>query len=837
MEQHINNRSTGDFIGEESQIDIKAVFFLFLNNWKWFALSVLVCLFLGELKVLRTPSVYNQNMEVLLKREGEGSNSSLSELSGMSTVSRFGNLTYLDNQINILKAPIMMEEVARRLNLSERYSTKKYLRTIPLYKVSPVKVNIIEDNNSNSISYTIKILDKNRFEISDIVVSSGGELVESDKDTIVKFGDPLNIPYQKIKVDVTSNMNESYIGKKIYYSKIPVKNAARSLSGSLNVEAVGKRTDVIKISLHDCSILRIQDVLMTLVSVYNEDWIKDKNQVAISTSDFINSRLDVLEKELSEVDEDISDYKSKNLLPDVKAVASEVITQASENERREYELNNQLAMTQYVRTYISNSANKDQLLPANSGVNNSDIESKIEEYNTLLLKRNNLLSNSSERNPVIKSMTSDLLQMRNLIVKSMDDFVAVLDIQLANLNKTTTKTTDKIASSPSQAKYLISVERKQKVKESLYLFLLKKREENEVSKAFTAYNTKIVNPPYGGRAPISPRKKIILLIAFLIGLCIPSVIIYLRIVLDTTVSSKEDLKDLPMPFLGEISYKAEKNEKIRKKNILRKIIHVFKKKRQQTNEGQKALLVIDERSRNRINEEFRVLRTNIDFMLTKRNNGGYVLMSSSVNPDSGKTFLTVNMALSMAIKNSKVLCVDADLRKASLSRYIKSPKRGLSNYLCGENNVDLDSIIYKNMLHDNLDILPVGALPPNPSELLLSKKFESLILVLREKYDYIFIDCPPVDVVTDAAIVTKNVDMTYFVIRAEHLEKNDLPYVSSLYEEKKLKNMGIILNGIVLNSSRYGYGKYGYGKYGYGKYGYGRYGYRKKSYGEGYYSE
>jgi len=417
-------------------------------------------------------------------------------------------------------------------------------------------------------------------------------------------------------------------------------------------------------------------------------------------------------------------------------------------------------------------------------------------------------------------MNESIASMRQAIIHSMDNLVATINTEIRNLRQTDIKTTNQIATNPIQAKYLLSVERQQKVKEALYLYLLQKREENELSQAFTAYNTRVITPPDGPLGPTGPHKMQILLIALIIGLILPAVIIYILEMLNITVRGRKDLEGMKIPFIGEIPMASEKKNNIKLKgfgtsvekradNILRKI--------EDKKEDPLPDVVVKERSRNHVNEAFRVLRTNLEFMLgTDKLNK--VILFTSMNPNSGKSFLSINTALSLAINGRHVAVVDLDMRKASISKLIDSPKIGVSSFLSGQVS-DWKTMVYKSDLLPKIDVIPVGATPPNPTELLNSKYFSTLITHLCGEYDLVLLDCPPIEMVADTSIISKWTDVTLMVIRAGLLNRDMLPQIDNLYKEKKYKNMGLILNGTVKAYGHYGYSRYSY-KYGYG-YGYG----------------
>ena len=563
-----------------------------------------------------------------------------------------------------------------------------------------------------------------------------------------------------------------------------------------------EKSTVVNLTFKDVCIQRAEDILNTVIAVYNENWIKDKNQIAVSTSAFISDRLGVIEQELGNVDENISSYKSEHLLPDVQAAASMYMAQSSATNEQILALNTQLSMARYIRNYLTNAASKNQLLPANSGIESPGIEQQIANYNTAQLRRNDLVANSSEKNPLVVDLDQSLENMRHAIVTSIDNHIATLNTQLQSLQQSERQTTARIAANPSQGKYLLSVERQQKVKESLYLFLLQKREENELSQAFTAYNTRIITPPSGSFTPTSPVKRNILMVAFALGIFIPVVVIFVRESFNTKLRGRKDLESLSLPFAGEVPL-AQGDRKRKMDTAVSPV-------------------VIRQGSRDIVNEAFRVLRTNLEFILnaTKGDNAS-VTVVTSFNPGSGKTFLTLNIAAAFALKGEKVLIIDGDLRRGSASACFGRHMKGLSDYLCRREN-EADSLIREFPDYPGLYLLPSGIIPPNPTELLTVPRFGELIAQLRNRYDYIFIDCPPIDIVADTQIIEKQSDYTLFVVRAGLLERDMLPELQRYYDEKRFKNMALVLNGTEGGGSRYGY-RYGY-RYAY------NYGYGKKSY-------
>ena len=774
---------------------IQDLLYLCLARWKWFVLSLAITTGVAAVYLLCTPAVYTRTASVLIKEDSKGKSVS-PDLESFSEFGLFQSSTNVNNELITFQSPALMTEVVKRFRLDMNYFVPgKFHRQVAYGLTLPVDVTISDFPENESAGFTLEVQPDSTLLLSDFT-RNGTEL--DGKDIKGRLLDSITTPLGKIIIHATPNYvkGETYT---LYVGKSSLYDAVNSCSSNLSVSLNNEKASVIDLSFRDNSVQRAEDVLSMLISVYNENWVKDKNQIAISTSMFINERLGVIEQELGNVDEDISSYKSEHLLPDVQAASSMYMAQSSQTNAQILALNNQLYMTRYIRNYLSNDANRTQLLPANSGIESANIESQIAEYNKQLLQRNSLVANSSTENPLVVDMDQALASMRGAIIRSIDNQIVTLNSQIKSLRQTEQQTTSRIAANPTQAKYLLSVERQQKVKEALYLFLLQKREENELSQAFTAYNTRIVTPPHGNMLPTSPVRKNIFMVAFALGLLIPIVIIFMHENMNTRVRGRKDLESVTVPFIGEIPLFTRKKKRI------------FGKKPQEVK-----AVVVKEGSRDIINEAFRVLRTNLEFM-TGKDKTSNVIIVTSFNPGSGKSFLTMNIAVSFAIKGKKVLVIDGDLRHGSASSYIDSPARGLSDYLGGRID-NLNEIIVSDPKQKSMDILPVGTIPPNPTELLFDERLKQVIDTVRGQYDYVLIDCPPIELVADTQIIEKLADRTVFVVRAGLLERSMLAELEKIYEEKKYKNMSLILNGTEGSGGHYGY-RYGY-RYGY-HYGYG----------------
>lgn len=774
-------------------IRIQDLWSMFVPKWYWFAISLFITLTIAVLYLLSTPPIYTRTAAILVK-DNSKSSSSTSAMNDFSDLGIFKSNTNINNKLLTLKSPTLMTEVVNRLGLNETFTIRKGLKNVDLYKVSPVTITFC-DKIEVPLSFTIKFSSKEAFAISELEIS-GEDIGET---LSAQMGDSIQTSAGIMIVSPTQEFTDAFIGTSIRYVRGSVRAAVDTYSNALVAELGNEDATIINLSINDTSIRKAEDILNTLIEVYNENWIRDKNQIAVSTSQFISDRLGAIESELGHVDEKISSYKSEHLLPDVQAASSLYMAQSAENNKELSTLNNQLSTAQYIRREL-NTKQLDQTLPANSGIVSANIETQISEYNNLVLDRNRLIANSSEKNPLVKNMASSLQSMQRTIIQSVDNLIVSLNTQIRSLRRQEEATTNRLASNPNQAKYLLSVERQQKVKEELYLYLLQKREENELSQAFTAYNTRLITAPRGSMFPTAPRKMNILLVAFAVGLLVPAVGIFMKENMNTKVRGRKDLENLSIPFIGEIpQYSGTKKKwwefKHRKRQDMKTI-------------------VVNEGNRNIINEAFRVLRSNMDFMASKDNNQ-HVFVLTSFNPGSGKSFLAINIAISFAIKKKKILVIDGDLRHRTVSSYVDSPNKGLSDYLNNQIE-DWKEIIVSYKGYTNLHILPIGTIPPNPTELLEDSKLSMLIEALRPEYDYIFIDCPPVDIVADAQIIEKWADRTIFVVRSGLLDRSMLSELENMYTGKRFKNLSMILNGTESTGGRYGY-RYGY-HYGYASY-------------------
>lgn len=794
-------------------IRLQDLFYLCLAKWRWFILSLAVTLGIATYNILTTPNVYQRTASLMIKddRKSQGISSDVSSMFGDMGL---GNAkSNVNNELIAIQSPAMLLETGKRLKLDVDYAIDGAFHKEALYGGDlPVTVDFIGFTDEQSGSFQLQLKGDGSYLISKLKGITRDNLPVDDSDEISgRLGQIIHTPLGKIKVDKAPSYSQfvkNGDASVLYVSRSNIYAMTDRIKGSLAASLSEEKSTVIALTYKDVLPKRAEDVINTIISVYRKNWLEDKNQMTISTSHFITERLGVIERELGDVDKNISAFKSSNLLPDVEAAAQQYMQKSTEVDKQIMDLNSRLAIAQYIRNYLTGKVGKNQLLPSNTGIESPGIEQQISEYNKRQLERNNLVANSSEQNPLVADYDQSLGSMRKSITASLDNFVVTLKTQLGTLQANEAATTTQIASNPNQAKYLQTVGRQQKVKESLYLFLLQKREENELSKAFTAYNTRIITPATGDNKPVAPVRRNIMLVAFVLGFLIPVVIIFVRENMNTTVRGRKDLKNMNVPFLGEIPYSISRKNR----PTLDQRIRFWKKPKEVRQ------IVVKAGKRDIVNEAFRVLRTNFEFTIGTHPEQN-VIVFTSFNPGSGKSHLAANMAMSLAIKKKKVLLIDGDLRNGSSSMLIGSPGEGLSDYLNGR-IADIHDILHKGEesgLVKYFDVIPIGTIPPNPTELLFTPLLEQMIKTMRQEYDYVFIDCPPIEVVADTPIYEQFADRTIFVVRSGLMERSMLPEIDALYKEKKFKNMTLILNGTKARGGRYG-SHYGYG-YGYG-YGY-----------------
>lgn len=759
-------------------ISISEILHAMLSKWYLFIITTAITVGYSLYDTSRTEPLYARHTEILIKSTQKGT--SLDEQMETFANMGFSTSTSTYNEIYTFKAPETTVETARRLKLHIEYSKEGKFHPTTLYGTTvPVHADFCDIDIQDIAGFDIEIRPDSTFTMYNFSGSTitTQQTIEGrlENDSLTFVASPVGT--------IALTPNKAYkIIKPIKYSvkHIGLNNSIGKHLSKLSY-STKENSSAISISTSDQSIERADEILRTIVEVYNENWIKDKNKAARETKSFIDTRLEYVSSELDKIESNISSFKSDNLLPDIETQSEMQLTQERDLQKQHTATKKELEKSEYFLKTLKEEPKAHTLLPLNSGVSNSNINSLITKFNTLMIERNNLADKSSDDNPAVKDMDLTLSSLRNALISSTQTHIKGLTTKQVTLEKKWKALQSEMAKNPMHTTFLTSAEREQSVKEKIYLFLLQKREENQLSQEFTPSSTRVLTPPSGNYTPIAPQKTRSLLFAAIIGMLIPAALISLFEVSNTKVRGRKDLDVLSTPIIGEIPQNKDKS-------------------------AGKNQCVVKEGSRNAINEAFRILRTNIEFIT--RGKQSNIITFTSFNPGSGKTFCIINTAVSFAIRGEKTLVIDGDMRHASLSNYIEDREVGLSNYLAKETN-SIKEIIKQDKVHASLHIIPTGTIPPNPTELLESERFSQLLQTLASEYRYIFIDCPPLDIVADTHIIGKFATESIFLIRCGLLERSMLGEVEKLYTEKKLCNLSVILNGIDIKAGKYGY-KYGY---------------------------
>ena len=747
-------------------INLRDIVELLIAKWYWFALSVFICVSAAYLYTRTLVPVYQRQAVMLVKTGGKTANSDISamlELQGGITGSG------VENEMFILRSHQLVREVVNRLHLDVSYEKEGFFRNTSLYAESPVEVNFIDPYHAY---YRTKVtpLDVKNYTISDKKYA---------------YGDTVQTEAGRIVVNLKPENLSAYIGKLVSVTRISPETAAAIYKSGISTSLAGKGTTMVQITCTGDNVSRADAILNALINVYNETIIEDKNRIAVNTAKFIDERIAVIGKELGDVEEELTDFKQRNRIIGSEGNGSQFLAESSRMKTENLQMETELSIAQSIKSYLLDATRNNQLIPNVSGVGDASVQSQITAYNELMLQRNHLLAESGAKNPVVQTADKNLAEMRTVISGSMDNYIKNLRLRLEKTRAVERQINSEIQAVPKQEKMALSIIRQQSIKEALYTFLLNKREENALQLAVTEANIRVVESPFGSNAPIAPHPATFLLAALAVGLAIPLGIQILTMLWNTTVRGKKDIEDYTtIPLLGEIPSRKE--------------------------DMADDAIVVDDKKNDFISESFRLLRANINFVAKDAR----VLMFTSTMPGEGKSFVSRNLAVAIAIAGKKVVLVDTDMRKRTQSKLagIKH-KDGLSTYLSGQHN-DVDSILDKGLIHPSVDSLFVGPIPPNPSELLMSDRLEKLIEELKKRYDYIILDNVPAQVVADAAIVNRVAELTLYIIRDGQLDRRYLPELERLHKEGKFNHLCIVLNDSHIEKKKYGYG-YGY-SYGYG---------------------
>ena len=794
---------TGTQEPKEESIDVKELLFKYLLHWPWFVGAVVVCLITAWVYLYIATPVYNISATVLIKDDKKGGSAGM--LSGLESLGLDGLMSSsqnIDNEIEVLRSKTIVKEVVEDLGLYISYTDEDEFLSRNMYKTSPVQVSMTPQEADllekpiivemilqpqGSLDVNVKLGDdeyQKHFEKLPAVFPTGkGTLaffltpdsVLSSKRTLEEITDP-----EKTTRNITATIN-----KPLAVAKWCCKN--------MTIEPTSKTTSVAVISLKNSNTRRGKDFINKLLEMYNVNANNDKNEVAQKTAEFINERIGIISKELGSTEQDLENFKRSVGITDLSSEAQIALTGNAEYEKKRVENQTQINLVMDLQRFMQ--GNEYEVLPSNIGLQDAASAEAIDRYNEMLVERKRLLRTSTENNPTIINLDTSIRAMRSNVQATLDATLKGLQITKEDLAREASRYSHRISDAPTQERQFVSIARQQEIKAGLYLMLLQKREENAITLAATANNAKIIDEALADNNPVSPKNMMVYLAALLLGVGLPVGIIYLIGLTKFKIEGRVDVEKLTsLPVIGDIPLADEKSGSI----------------------------AVFENQNNLMSETFRNVRTNLQFILE---NGKNVILVTSTISGEGKSFVSSNLAISLSLLGKKVVIVGLDIRKPGLNKVFNLSRKehGITQFLTNP-TVDLMDLVQPSDINKNLFILPGGAVPPNPTELLARDGLEKAIETLKVSFDYVILDTAPVGMVTDTLLIGRTADLSIYVCRADYTRKAEFSLINELSENNKLPNLCIAINGLDLQKKKYGY-YYGYGKYG-KYYGYGmRFGY------------
>lgn len=792
---------------ETSSINFQTIYTAVILHWKWFVLSLIICMGCAMIYLRYKTPVYQAYAKLLIKDDdsrGRGGKSGVLTTSNLGIMS---NSTGIDNEMEILSSLSIAQQAVRDLKLYVNYSLEGKVKDHLIYNSEPISVDL-DPSHLEKLNYPIS-LEINRkgssYTVTGEYLNPKTGVTNSIEKTITSF--PTRIDTKTGIITLQSNGDRGLLpeGRALKVTILSPKSVAAKYAGSLSVSQTSKTTTIAELVLKDESPQRAVDYLRQLAICYNRQANEDKNEIAVRTEEFINGRLEKINAELGSTEGSLEEYKKRNNMVELKMNAAQAVQNQDVYSQKLAEANTQMALLNSISEYLNDPSNKYQTLPSNVGLSDASATSLIDKYNDIVITRNRLLRSASESSPTVTPLTAQLDDLTSSIKRAMIQARKSMEIERSNIANMYGRYASQTNATPEQERILTQIGRQQDVKSGLYLMLLQKREENSISLAATADKGKLIDDPqYMGK--VSPKSSMIMLIALIMGLAIPAGVIFIVNFMRYKIEGHDDVAKLTsLPILADIAIASETAKT-------------------------KADIVVHENQNNQMEEVFRSLRTNLQFIMAE--NEKVVLFTSSTSGE-GKTFTAANLAVSFALLDKKVVLVGLDIRKPRLAELfeINDHQHGITNLLTQPDPTaaDVKKQILKSGISNNLDILMAGPIPPNPAELVARKSLDQVIDILKETYDYVLIDSAPVGLVTDTLQIGRVANATVFLCRADYTPKEAFGYINDLAKEKKLPNMCVVINGIDMSKKKYGY-YYGYGRYGK----YGRYGHKSGTYGSSY---
>ena len=785
---------------KEEKTDFKAVLFKYTIHWPWFVACILLCMAGAWLYLRYIPPVYNISASVIIKDNDKNSKAS-SGMADLEDLGFYSSINNFDNEVEILQSRTLIKKVVEELDLYISYAAKSSFHDIELYKSSPVKVWITPEEAQKLpapayINLTLQPGNK-----LNVKITIGEQEYSKQFDKLPALLTTPSGTFSFTPADSTIAKSE----QKIMATVSSPRSVAGSYRGALSIEPTSKSTTIAQISVKSTHTQRGMDFINKLVEIYNRDANDDKNEVATKTAEFIDERINIINGELGTTEQELETFKRDAGLTDLKSDAQLALSENSEYEKKRAENSTQLRLVQFLASYANNPDHAYEVLPVNVGLTDTGLTELINRYNEMLLERKRLLRSSQENNPVVVNLDASIRAMRSNVLTTINSVQRGLAITQADLERQAGKYAGRITNAPGQERQLVSISRQQEIKAGLYLMLLQKREENAITLASTANNARMVDEALADTIPVSPKGKMIYLVALILGIALPVVVIYIIELFKYKIEGRADVEKITsLPIVGDVPLSEDK--------------------------GKEESIVVHENQNDLMAETFRNVRTNVLYMMRSDEK---VILVTSTTTGEGKTFIASNLAVSLALLGKKIVIVGLDIRKPGLNKAFNLSHReqGISQFLANPEHTDLMSLVQVSNINPNLSILPGGPIPPNPTELVARESLPQAIDILKKHFDYIILDTAPIGMVTDTQLISRVANASIYVCRADYTHKADYTLINELGEQKKLPNLCTIINGLDMKKKKYGY-YYGYGKY--GKY----YGYGKKyGYGYGYGAE
>lgn len=766
---------------EENSISLRELLDKYLVYWRWLFCSIIVFLVFGWMYArYQTPS-YESIATVLIEQE-KNSGTASEEIGMLKDLGLTSGGGLLEDEIELYQSRSLMERVVRDLHLHWNYhvvgTTTGIVRS-ELYDANPIRIRPVKADSlyyDRRYEFEITLMSGNEYKIT-----SGNEL----KGSSYKYGAILRLPIGEIILEKTNEFKNNWLGKRILISVAPVSEVATEIRKALSVEPASKEANLLVLKVKGHNVEKNNAILDKMIAVHQENAINNKNEVVKNTTAFINERMKFIAAELTDVEKQGEDYKSEHHLVDVTTDAVSYLEKESDIEKKVVEASIEMNLADFMNEVISEQNGYDQLLPANLGFKDPSIGEMTTQYNTLVLERNRLRETNGSKHPGIARVESQLASLRMSLENSLRNMHNSSQMQLKKLKSEEQIYQSKISSIPQFEREYRDIFRQQQIKESLYLFLLQKREQNEISLAATVANSRVIDAAYSTGSPVSPKKPLIYLVSFILGILVPVGIIYLRVLLNNKIVSRTDLENSGLTVVGVIPEEKDKDK----------------------------LMVLSHPQSN-ISEAFRVLRTNLSFVTSSENKDCKVISITSSLSGEGKSITSVNLAFMFAATGKKVLLMGLDLRKPRIKDILELKHApGLSNYLVNHDLTAEDITVVSESHGQSISVIQAGDIPPNPSELLMINRLDELIENLRKEFDYIILDNAPVGLVIDAVTTNRFTDVTLYIIRSGMIDKRYQNHILELKNQGKLKNLYVMMNAVKNVGGGYSYSySYGYGE-------------------------